>query len=93
MGDLFGDMRIATGGVSFIADNMILLRYAEIESALRKVMMVIKMRTSDHDKELRQYRITERGVIVEAPFTQYSGVSPASRRCARSPAPSPSRRG
>lgn len=74
MGDLFGDVRIATGGVSFIADNIILLRYAEIESALRKVLMVIKMRTSDHDKELRQYRITEHGVIVEAPFTQYSGV-------------------
>jgi circadian clock protein KaiC len=72
--DLFGDVRISTHGVSFIADNIILLRYAEIESALRKVMMVIKMRTSDHEKELRQYRITDNGIAVEAPFTQYSGV-------------------
>ncbi|MBI3980133.1 MAG: hypothetical protein HY331_18315 [Chloroflexi bacterium] len=72
--DLFGDVRLTAYGVSFIADNIILLRYVEIESALRKALMVIKMRTSDHDKELRQYRIGEKGVEVEATFGQYSGV-------------------
>lgn len=72
--DLFGDVRITTYGVSFIADNIILLRYVEIDSALSKVLTVVKMRTSDHDKELRQYRIDEQGITVEAPFTQYSGV-------------------
>lgn len=72
--DLFGDVRVSTYGASFIADNILLLRYVELDSALRKVMAVVKMRTSDHDKELRQYRIDERGVIVEAPFTDYSGV-------------------
>lgn len=72
--DLFGDVRITTYGVSFIADNILLLRYVEIDSALRKVLTVVKMRTSDHDKELRQFRINEHGIIVEAPFTQYSGI-------------------
>lgn len=72
--DLFGDVRITTYGASFIADNILLLRYVELDSALRKVMTVVKMRTSDHDKELRQYRIDEHGVTVEAPFTEYSGV-------------------
>lgn len=72
--DLIGNTHISTYGVSFITDNLLLLRYAEIDSALRKVLMVVKMRTSDHDKELREFRITDQGVSVEAPFTEYSGV-------------------
>jgi circadian clock protein KaiC len=72
--DLFGNVRITTYGVSFIADNILLMRYAEIDSALHKALAIVKMRTSDHDKELRQYRIDEHGIAVEAAFTEYSGV-------------------
>ncbi|MBI2953850.1 MAG: AAA family ATPase [Chloroflexi bacterium] len=72
--NVFGELRISPEHVSFLADNIIVLRYAEIESQLRKVMMVVKMRTSKHDKDLRQYQINERGIVVERPFTEYSGV-------------------
>ena len=68
------DVRISPEGISFLSDNVILLRYAEIESQLRKALMVVKMRTSDHDKELRQYRITDKGMSVEKPFSEYSGI-------------------
>ena len=59
--DLMGEVRISPEGISFLSDNVILLRYVEIESQLRKALMVVKMRTSDHDKELRQYQITCQG--------------------------------
>ncbi len=73
--DLLGtDVRISPHGISFLADNVILLRYAEIESELRKALMVVKMRTSQHAKELRQYQITGRGIEVEQPFTEYAGI-------------------
>lgn len=72
--DLFGEIHITTSGVSFIADNILLMRYAEIDSALHKVLTIVKMRTSDHDKDLRQYRIDAHGITVEAAFTKYSGV-------------------
>ncbi|TAK34503.1 MAG: protein kinase [Chloroflexota bacterium] len=72
--ELMGDVHISEHGISFIADDIILLRYVEIASALRKVLMVIKMRTSDHDKEMREYHITPNGVAVQQPFTDYSGV-------------------
>ena len=72
--DLMGNNPISTRGISFLADNMIMLRFVEIESELRKAVTVVKMRTSDHTKELRQYSITGIGVVVEEPFTQYSGV-------------------
>ncbi len=73
--DILGmDVRLSSHQISFLADNVILLRYVEIESQLRKALMVVKMRTSDHDKELRQYQITDKGFQVEATFAEYSGV-------------------
>lgn len=71
---LSGTVRVAPEGVSFLADNLLLLRYVEIESQLRKAVMVVKMRTSPHDKELRQYQITSKGIIVEQAFTEYAGI-------------------
>ncbi|MHB1417606.1 MAG: ATPase domain-containing protein, partial [Chloroflexota bacterium] len=72
--DLFGGVRLTTEGISFLADSIIFLRYVEISSELRKALMVVKMRTSDHDKELREYRIGKNGVTVERALSQYSGL-------------------
>ncbi len=72
--NVFGDLSISTHRISFLADNAIILRYAEIQSQLRKVVVVVKMRTSRHDTDLRQYRISDKGIVVEGPFTEYSGV-------------------
>ncbi|MCL4532029.1 MAG: AAA family ATPase [Actinobacteria bacterium] len=72
--DLMGSGLISTRGISFLSDNMVMLRFVEIESELRKAVIVVKMRSSDHTKELRQYQITGKGIVVEQPFTQYSGI-------------------
>lgn len=72
--NLFGELVISQGHISFLADNLIVLRYAEIESQLHRVLMVVKMRTSNHDKDLREFHITSKGVVVEKPLTEYTGV-------------------
>lgn len=72
--NIYGALVISPEHISFLADNVVVLRYAEIESQLRRLVMVVKMRTSNHDKDLRQYSITGGGVVVEKPFTEYSGV-------------------
>ncbi len=72
--DLLGDVRISTEGTSFLADNVVLLRYVEISSELRRALMVVKMRTSSHDAALREYRIGKEGIVVEKSFKDYSGV-------------------
>ena len=35
-----------------------MLRYVEIESAIRKALLVLKLRGSDHAKDIRQFEIT-----------------------------------
>ena len=48
----------------------------EIDGQLRKVMVVIKMRGGNHSKDIREYVITEKGVVVISPrSTEYNGLT------------------
>ena len=52
------------------------LRYVEIDGQLRKVMVVVKMRGGNHSKDIREYVISDKGVVVLAPRqTDYSGLT------------------
>jgi circadian clock protein KaiC len=53
--------------ISFLTDDIIRLRYVEIDGQLRKVMVVIKMRGGNHSKDIREYVITDKGVVVIHP--------------------------
>lgn len=48
--------------VSYLFHNMIVLRYMERGSELGRVLNVLKMRSSDHEKGLLQFEITEAGI-------------------------------
>lgn len=61
-------------GMSFLVDCVLLIRYMEIESAIRKGLVIMKMRGSDHDKHLREFEITSQGVRVTVPFVEYEGL-------------------
>jgi circadian clock protein KaiC len=61
-------------GLSFLVDCIVLLRFVEIESSLRKALTILKIRGSDHDKELREFKITGQGIEIGKPFSQYEGI-------------------
>ena len=62
------------GGLSFIADAIILLRYVEIESAMQRALVVLKTRGSDHAKEIRRYEIGQGGITVLDVFEGREGL-------------------
>lgn len=72
--NLTGVTQITGIGISPIMDVVILLRYVEIKSEMRKAVSVLKMRGSNHDKEIRELIITEKGVEIRLPFIEYSGI-------------------
>ncbi|MBC8096340.1 MAG: hypothetical protein H7Y43_11050 [Akkermansiaceae bacterium] len=39
----------------------------EIDGQLRKVIFIIKMRGSNHSKDIREYMITDKGVMIIGP--------------------------
>jgi circadian clock protein KaiC len=71
--NLLGDTN-SLSQAPFIADNYFLLRYVEIDSAISKAILVLKMRGSQHDKGIHQFAITERGVEVRSKFVGRRGV-------------------
>ncbi len=64
VGQKSGDLHLSPYLISFLADDILLLRYIENEGEFRKTLAVVKMRNSDHSKELRRYDITAQGLIV-----------------------------
>ncbi|WP_438008078.1 ATPase domain-containing protein [Sorangium sp. So ce321] len=70
----FDKINFSPHAVSFLANNIIFLRYAEIDGQLRKVLTVAKMRRSRHSQYLHFYEISSRGMRVTAPLTGYHGV-------------------
>lgn len=69
LGEASGDSRIA-----FMVDSYLLLRYVEIESAIRKALFILKMRGSNHAKDIRQYEITDTGFDIQAKFEGREGI-------------------
>jgi circadian clock protein KaiC len=69
-----GEFRATRGGVSYIADNILFLRYIEVRGELRKAIGVLKKRTSDYERSLREFRITEYGIKVGRPLKGLRGI-------------------
>lgn len=70
--EVVGDFKL--NEFNYLVDTVILLRLAEIDTALRKAIMIIKQRGSDHDRNLRELLVDSRGVRVGEPFVSYEGI-------------------
>jgi circadian clock protein KaiC len=74
--DNFTSLQFSHYAISFLTDDIIRLRYVEIDGQLRKVMVVIKMRGGNHSKDIREYIINEKGVVIISPRrTDYRALS------------------
>lgn len=74
--DSFTAMPFSHYTISFLTDEIIRMRYVEIDGQLRKVMMVVKMRGGNHSKDIREYVITKKGVVIIHPrSTDYLGLT------------------
>jgi circadian clock protein KaiC len=69
-----GDFRVSEVGVSYVADNIVFLRYIEIRGEICKALGVLKKRLSDHDKVMREIKITGAGIVVGERLTKLRGV-------------------
>jgi len=65
--DSFTSLPFSHYAISFLTDDIIRMRYVEIDGQLRKVMVVIKMRGGNHSKDIREYVITDTGVVIVHP--------------------------
>lgn len=69
-----GEFKVTEAGLSYLADNLIFLRYLELNGRISKVIGVLKKRVSDFERSLRQFAITKYGIKVGEPLTQLRGI-------------------
>lgn len=60
--------------ISYIADNVLLLRYFEAEGRIRKAISVVKKRTGPHENTIRELSLGSHGIEVGAPLAEFQGV-------------------
>jgi circadian clock protein KaiC len=63
-----GGESVTESHISTITDTIILLRYVEIDASLYRGILIIKMRGSQHDKEIREFSIDSSGLHIGKPF-------------------------
>jgi circadian clock protein KaiC len=61
-------------GISYIADNIIFMRYLEVRGEIRRAIGVLKKRLTDFEKSLREFTITRYGFKVGQPLTDLRGI-------------------
>ena len=67
--------------IETVVDNIIVIQYTEIESELRRVISVLKVRESDFDPVLREFKVSHGGLDVsESPLAGEAGISWGTRQ-------------
>jgi len=72
--DRYTDLRFSPYGTAFLTDAIILQRYVEVESRLRRVMAVVKVRASPHSDQLREYSIGDDGIRIGDSLSGQEGL-------------------
>jgi len=70
---LVGSMSSPTD-VSYLADNVLLLRYFEAAGEVRQAISVMKRRSGPHERSIREMRLASGKLVVGEPLKNFSGV-------------------
>ena len=60
--------------VSYLSDTVLVLRYFEFESAVLRAISVVKKRTSEHERTIREFRLGPQGLVIGPPLKGFRGV-------------------
>ncbi len=69
-----GPMTEPVGGLSFLFNNVVLLRYLEMDSQTRRAINIVKMRNSNHDKGVFEFVIGDSGFELGERLESVTGV-------------------
>ena len=84
--ELVGSMiQLPIDGVSALADNIILLRHVELRSQLYRLISIIKVRDRAYDGAIREFQITDRGVVVADTFDSAEQILTGAARIVAEP--------
>ncbi|HSV46020.1 MAG TPA: ATPase domain-containing protein, partial [Ramlibacter sp.] len=72
--DRYSDLRFSPFGTAFLTDAIIVQRYIEVDSRMRRMLAVVKVRDSAHSDELRSYSIGDDGIHIGETLAGHEGL-------------------
>jgi len=69
-----GEVEATNENISYLADSIVFLRHLELDGELRKAIGVLKKRTGDFERQLREFEITSEGIRVGDPLSGVRGI-------------------
>ncbi|HEX8312259.1 MAG TPA: ATPase domain-containing protein, partial [Chthoniobacteraceae bacterium] len=60
--------------VTYLADTVVVLRYFEFQGGVKQAISVIKKRSGNHERTIREFQIRPDGIEVGDPLTAFHGV-------------------
>ena len=71
---MIGSGMTTTVDASYIADNVIMLRYFEAQGEVRQAISVFKKRGSEHERTIRRFQIGSGGIEVGPVLKDFHGI-------------------
>ncbi len=71
---IFGNPVDEAVEVSYLADTVLLMRYFEVAGTVRQAISVVKKRSSDHERTIRECKVQKGGLFVGKPLREFQGV-------------------
>ncbi len=71
---------ISNYGLEFLVDNLIVLRYVELNAEMQKAVNVLKFRGAGHDHKYRVLELTDRGMVVGGDFSGVERITSGTAR-------------
>jgi circadian clock protein KaiC len=71
---LLGSAMSSPTDVSYLADNVLLLRYFEAGGEVRQAISVVKRRSGPHERAIREMRMTTGRLTIGEPLKDFVGV-------------------
>ena len=71
---ILGSDRSTPIDVSFLADNVLLLRYFEVQGAIHQALSVVKKRTGQHERTFRELTLKPGSIGIGEPLEDLTGV-------------------
>jgi circadian clock protein KaiC len=60
--------------LTYLADTVIILRHFEASGSVRQSISVAKKRSGGHERTIREFKVTEKGLWVGEPLIRFRGV-------------------
>ncbi len=72
--DRYTDLGFSPTGSAFLADAIVVQRYVEIAGQFKRIFSIVKLRGSDHSKDIRLFDINDKGIVIGECLSEYDGI-------------------